>query len=91
MTVPKGTVVTYGMVACAIGRPRAARQVGNALHRNPCFGTVPCHRIVNREGRLAPAFAFGGMEIQAQLLRDEGVEVVGDYVDLGKYLRRDGN
>ena len=85
-TVPKGKVVTYGMIARAIGRPRASRQVGNALHRNPTPVIVPCHRVVNREGRLAPAFAFGGNDIQAELLRAEGVEVTDGYVNLSKYI-----
>lgn len=85
-TVPKGKVVTYGMIAHAIGHPRASRQVGNALHRNPYPVVVPCHRVVNREGRLAPAFAFGGLEKQAELLRKEGVEVNGGFVDLEKYI-----
>lgn len=85
-TVPKGKVVTYGMIAAGIGCPRAARQVGNALHRNPTPVIIPCHRVVNREGRLAPAFAFGGIEVQAKLLRDEGVEVENGYVDLQKYI-----
>jgi methylated-DNA-protein-cysteine methyltransferase-like protein len=85
--VPKGTVVTYGQVAYAIGTPRAARQVGYALHVNPQPKIIPCHRVVNRFGRLAPAFAFGGEEVQAQLLRDEGVEVHEDFtVDLSRYL-----
>ena len=88
-TIPKGKVVTYGQIARAIGRPRAARQVGNALHRNPEPVVTPCHRVVNREGRLAPAFAFGGVEVQAKLLRDEGVEVVNGYVDLEKYIWRE--
>jgi len=88
-TVPKGKVVTYGMIAFAIGHPRASRQVGNALHRNPTPVVVPCHRVVNREGRLAPAFAFGGWEMQAELLRSEGVEVENGYVDLDKYLWRE--
>ena len=87
-TVPKGRVVTYGMIAHAIGHPRASRQVGNALHRNPHPVVVPCHRVVNREGRLAPAFAFGGIEVQAELLRNEGVEVTGGFVDLEKYIWR---
>ena len=65
-SVPKGKVVTYGMIAAAIGRPRASRQVGNALHRNPQPVVIPCHRVVNREGRLAPAFAFGGEQVQAR-------------------------
>ena len=84
-TIPKGKVVTYGMIARAIGHPRASRQVGNALHRNPTPVVVPCHRVVNREGRLAPAFAFGGMDKQAELLRSEGVEVADGYVDMSKY------
>lgn len=84
-TVPRGKVVTYGQIAFAIGSPRAARQVGQALHRNPQPVVIPCHRVVNREGRLAPAFAFGGMEVQASLLREEGVETVGGRVDLEKY------
>ncbi len=84
-TVPRGKVVTYGMIAHAIGHPRAARQVGNALHRNPTPVVIPCHRVVNREGRLAPAFAFGGPEVQASLLRAEGVEVKDGYVDLAVY------
>ena len=85
-TIPKGKVVTYGMIARAIGHPRASRQVGNALHHNPTPVVVPCHRVVNREGRLAPAFAFGGIDKQAELLRSEGVEVIDNYVDLSKYI-----
>ncbi len=84
--VPKGKVVTYGMIARAIGHPRAARQVGNALHHNPTPVVIPCHRVVNREGRLAPAFAFGGEEVQARLLEEEGVPVTDGHVDLNKYL-----
>lgn len=87
--VPKGCVVTYGQIACAIGAPRCARQVGFALHANPQPIVIPCHRVVNREGRLAPAFAFGGVDVQAQLLREEGVEVREDYtIDLEKYIYR---
>ncbi len=85
-SVPRGKVTTYGMIARAIGHPRAARQVGNALHRNPAPGIVPCHRVVNREGRLAPAFAFGGIEVQARLLEEEGVSVKDGYVDMERYF-----
>ena len=85
-SVPQGKVTTYGMIARAIGRPRAARQVGNALHRNPAPGIVPCHRVVNREGRLAPAFAFGGIEVQARLLEEEGVTVKDGYVEMERYF-----
>lgn len=85
--IPRGKVATYGQIARMIGAPRSSRAVGYALHSNPHPGVIPCHRVVNREGRLAPAFAFGGPEIQAQLLESEGVEVSEDFtVDLGKYL-----
>ena len=78
--VPRGKVVTYGQIARALGAPRMARQVGYALHVNPEPGVIPCHRIVNREGRLAPAFAFGGSDVQAALLAGEGVETADGYV-----------
>lgn len=85
--IPRGKVATYGQIARMIGAPRSSRAVGYALHANPRPGVIPCHRVVSREGRLAPAFAFGGPEIQAQLLESEGVEVSEDFtVDLGKYL-----
>lgn len=85
--IPKGKVATYGQIACAVGSPRAARQVGYALHVNPQPYVIPCHRVVNRFGGLAPAFAFGGQDVQAQLLRSEGVLVDENYtVDLAKYL-----
>lgn len=84
--IPKGKVSTYGDVARAIGAPRAARQVGWALHCNPYFGEVPCHRVIFKDGRLARGFAFGGVEMQKALLEEEGVEVSDDcVVDMKKY------
>ena len=90
LTVPRGKVVTYGQLARAVGAPRMARQVGYALHVNPKPGIIPCHRVVNREGRLSGAFAFGGLQAQQKLLEAEGVEVIGGAVDLDKYGYRFG-
>lgn len=73
MQIPVGKVATYGQIAAMIGHPRAARVVGYALHNNPLPGVIPCHRVVNRNGRLAPGFVFGGLEVQRKLLEDEGV------------------
>ncbi len=85
--IPKGKVCTYGYIALMIGSPRASRVVGYALHRNPDPQNIPCHRVVNRHGRLAPSFAFGGMEIQKQLLEHEGIKVRDDgTVDLSIYM-----
>ena len=67
------------------GQGRLARAVGNALHKNPDPDHIPCFRVVNAKGELAGAFAFGGADVQAELLREDGVEVVDGKVDLTKY------
>ena len=84
-TIPYGKVATYGDVAMMAGNPKMSRAVGNALHNNPHPGEIPCHRVVNSAGELAGAFAFGGKEVQANLLRREGVEVNSGKVDLSKF------
>ena len=85
--IPCGKVATYGQIARLIGKPRASRQVGWALHVNPEPFVTPCHRVVNREGKLSGAFAFGGKNVQHDLLAKEGVTFVDDdTVDLAKHL-----
>ncbi len=85
--IPKGKVATYGQIAMLAGSPRASRAVGYALHFNPSPDTIPCFRVVNRFGALAPAFAFGGIEEHARRLLADGIEVDEDYtVDLDKYI-----
>ncbi len=85
-SIPRGKVATYGQVAFLAGNPRWARVVGYALHVNPEPGSIPCHRVVNRNGEVAPGFAFGGQDIQRQLLESEGIifESNGS-IDLEKY------
>ena len=85
--IPKGCVATYGQIAALAGNPRWARVVGYALHVNPEPGIIPCHRVVNREGRTTPAFAFGGEDIQKKLLEDEGITFEPDgSVNLDKFI-----
>ncbi|MBR0085489.1 MAG: MGMT family protein [Lachnospiraceae bacterium] len=83
--IPKGKVATYGQVAALAGNRHWSRVVGFALHVNPEPGVIPCHRVVNREGRVSPAFAFGGENRQIKLLADEGVPSKDGIVDLEKY------
>jgi methylated-DNA-protein-cysteine methyltransferase related protein len=81
--IPYGRVTTYGRIAQAIGEPRAAREVGWALMNVPAESDLPCHRVVNREGRLTGGWAFGQPEIMRGLLLDEGVPfVAAEQVDL---------
>ncbi len=83
--IPKGHVATYSQIAKLSGNEKMARAVGNALHKNPEPGVIPCHRVVNSKGELAGAFAFGGRSGQEERLTSEGVEVIDGKVDLKKY------
>jgi len=78
--ISRGSVMTYGQVACAIGHPRAARAVGQALHRNDDSGKTPCHRVVFADGSLSNSYAFGGLGVQKAKLEQEGVPFIGDRV-----------
>lgn len=85
-SVPPGKVVTYGQVAALLGAPRAARAVGTVLYNTPRSAEVPCQRVVNRWGRLAPTYGFGGMEQHRAELEADGVDVRPDFtVDLEEY------
>lgn len=86
--IPRGTVATYGQIAALAGNRRWSRVVGYALHVNPDPEGIPCYRVVNREGRLSDAFAFGGVNQQEVLLKADGIEVINYHVDLGKYQWR---
>lgn len=83
--IPYGQVATYGQIAALAGNKRWARVVGYALHANPDPDNIPCYRVVNKEGRVSDAFAFGGGNKQIELLKEEGVEFINGYVDMKKY------
>lgn len=74
--IPAGKVMTYGQVARVIGT-RDARKVGWALHANR-DSQVPCHRVVSKDGCLAPGYAFGGPNEQRNKLLAEGVEFLDE-------------
>lgn len=83
--IPYGMVATYAQIGVMCGNPYYARAVGNALHKNPKPDEIPCFRVVNSKGELTKSFAFGGVNVQADLLRAEGIIVVDNKVDLKKY------
>lgn len=83
--IPLGKVATYSQVAEMAGNKKMCRAVGNALHKNSDPDNIPCYRVVNAKGELAGAFAFGGLDVQATLLRADGIEVINNKVDLVKY------
>lgn len=84
--IPKGKVMTYGQIAEMLGDKRKARIVGFALHANKDPKNIPCHRVVNRFGKLAKGFAFKGQKEQQRRLKKEGVTVdKNGRIDLKKY------
>ncbi len=69
--IPFGDTFSYSEIAATVGRPRAARAVGNAVGANPLPLFVPCHRVLAMNGRLG---GFGcGLDWKRFLLRLEGV------------------
>lgn len=72
--VPRGRVTTYGMIAESLGT-KTYRAVGTAMNKNPYAPEVPCHRVVNSDGRIG-GFA-SGRENKIKILKKEGVEVEG--------------
>ena len=85
--ITRGKVTTYLSIAKAIGRPKAACAVGNALNKNPYAPQVPCHRVVKSDGSLG-GFA-GGVKKKKALLEKEGVVIehnrVKDFAELTRW------
>ena len=71
--LPVGKTSTYGQIAVRLGKPGAARAVGQALGRNPLLLAVPCHRVLAAEGRPGGFSAPGGVAMKARLLELEGI------------------
>ncbi len=67
-SIPPCHVITYGQIAEWIGWPQHSRMVGKALSQIPESLHLPCHRVVNSQGRLVPRWPE-----QRKLLEEEGV------------------
>ena len=83
--IPRGKVATYSQIAALAGNKNLRRYVGNALHKNPEPGVIPCHRVVNAEGFCSGSFAFGGAGVQQEKLEAEGVFFVDGHVDMERF------
>ncbi len=69
--VPWGEATTYGELAKRVGQPGASRAVGGAVHRNPLWPFVACHRVLAAGGRIG-GFA-GGLAAKRRLLKLENI------------------
>ena len=87
--IPRGRVATYGQIAAILGNPLAARSVGEAMRNTPEYMDIPCHRVVNKAGKTAPAYSFGGEGRQREILESEGIGFKDNgCIDMKKYLWR---
>ncbi len=84
--IPKGCVMSYSGVARQCGHPRAARQVGYALHALPQNNRVPWWRVVNAQGRISNSSTPDAPKRQQEQLEAEGVVVsAGLRVDMRSF------
>lgn len=84
--IPKGRIMTYGDIAALCGSPFAARQVGQIAHFGP--SDLPWQRVVNRNGGLASAYSFGGLDRHKADLEADGLEVDEEYKVVGFEIKR---
>lgn len=81
--IPWGKVTTYGKIANKLNI--SPRTVGWALHANS-DKDAPCHRVVNRQGKIAKSYRFGGGKEQRRRLESEGVSFIDEiHVILKEY------
>jgi len=82
--IPKGKISTYKRIAEKIGKPKAYRAVANALHKNPLYPIVPCHRVVKSDG------SFGGEKSRAEdrkkHVQEEGIPIEDGKVKINKEI-----
>uniref|UniRef100_UPI002632EF2A methylated-DNA--[protein]-cysteine S-methyltransferase n=1 Tax=uncultured Rhizobium sp. TaxID=155567 RepID=UPI002632EF2A len=71
-----GQTTTYGALARTLGLgPEAARDVGQAMARNPVALIIPCHRVLAAGGKLGGFSAPGGSQAKARMLEIEGMKL----------------
>lgn len=85
-SIPKGKVMTYGLIARVAGNPRGARQVSRILYSMSDKYDLPWHRVINAKGEIS---LYDAKKIeQISLLVSEGIVLKNEKVSLNKYLHR---
>lgn len=69
-SIPYGEVRSYQFIATEVGCPKGFRAVGQALKKNPLPIIIPCHRVIQSNGKLGGF--LGGVELKKTLIRIEG-------------------
>jgi O-6-methylguanine DNA methyltransferase len=85
--IKKGSVVTYKELALKVGSPKAIRAVATIVGQNPNPIVVPCHRVIRSDGKVGE-YTYKGkrnQKMKIKLLREEGVNIVGEKVVIDIY------
>ncbi len=90
--VPAGKVTTYKILAEALGT-KAYRAVGNAMKNNKYPEDIPCFKVIKSDGSIGGYCGTDQKNILKKVskLRNEGIFVKNDKIDLSKYLYNFGN
>ncbi|GKS67219.1 hypothetical protein YTPLAS73_07660 [Nitrosarchaeum sp.] len=87
LEVPKGKITTYGELAKAVGLKNGQRVVGKIMNKNPYPVIIPCHRVINSDGKIG-GYAYG-QEIKSNMLSKEGIKIQnGKILDLENSIYR---
>jgi len=86
--IPEGCVASYGQVAELAGLNGGARRVGGALAKAPDRGSLPWHRIIKADGKIALPAGSAGRQEQIRRLEHEGVAVIDGRIDMKKFQWR---
>jgi len=84
--IPEGKVTTYGAIATAVGIKSSARMVGWALNAVAGDMSIPCHRVINRNGELSGKNYFATPNMMQEMLESEGIKVIENRIDLQEYF-----
>ncbi len=71
--VPQGKVTTYGELAKAVGLKNGQRIIGQIMKKNPYPAIIPCHRVVNLDGKVG-GYAYGE-DVKTNMLQKEGIKI----------------
>ena len=82
--VPRGKVVTYKNLAESVNS-KANRYVGYCMKTNTSLKIIPCYKVVKSNGEIGNYSAQGGVKKKIELLRKDGINVIGNKIDLDKY------
>jgi methylated-DNA-protein-cysteine methyltransferase-like protein len=82
--IPRGRVLTYGVLANALRLPGGARTAGRAMAATPSGKGIPWHRVLGERGKILIREPYASL--QRKLLESEGVAVIESRVDLKRHL-----